>query len=252
MKKKELREHGFTLPQLLRQVENLDREEENVPMTQLRREPLAEQAAEALLERIRSGEWSLGHKLPGETTLAPQLGVGRSTIREAIRQLAGRGVLATRQGSGVFVVAVDVREDWDQVLRRADIDSVIEARIAIEVEASALAADRHTPSELRAMTRAAANRDEHRSDIETHVDADIALHRSIVVAAHNPILTELFDGFTPRSRQAMVDLLRLTSTYASTADQDVHQRIIDAIAARNPTAAATLTRAHLLTLKARP
>ncbi|MBN9629446.1 MAG: winged helix-turn-helix transcriptional regulator, partial [Actinobacteria bacterium] len=56
-------------------------------MTPLRREPLAEQAAEALLDRIRAGEWALGQKLPGETTLAPQLGVGRSTIREAIRQL---------------------------------------------------------------------------------------------------------------------------------------------------------------------
>ena len=218
-------------------------------MTTLRREPLAEQAADALLERIRKGEWSLGQKLPGETTLAPQLGVGRSTIREAIRQLAGRGVLATRQGSGVFVIAVDAPEDWDQVLRRADIDSVVEARIAIEVEASALAAERHTPAELRAMKRAATNRDEHRSDIEAHVDADIALHRSIVVAAHNPILTELFDGFTPRSRQTMIDLLRLSSSYGSDDDQDVHVRIIDAIAARNPAAASALTRQHLLTLK---
>ena len=250
--KKKSREHGFTLAQVLRQVENLGYEEQNVPMTQLRREPLAEQASEALLERIRAGEWSLGQKLPGETTLAPQLGVGRSTIREAIRQLAGRGVLATRQGSGVFVIAVDAPEDWDQVLRRADIDSVIEARIAIEVEASTLAAERHTPTELRAMRRAAASRDEHRSEIESHVDADIALHRSIVVAAHNPILTELFDGFTPRSRQAMIDLLRLGSTFGSSEDQGVHQRIVDAIAARDPLSTATLTREHLLTLKTRP
>src|SRR6478735_2548951 len=114
-------------------------------MTHVRREPLAEQAADALLERIRAGEWTLGQKLPGETTLAPQLDVGRSTIREAIRQLVGRGVLATRQGSGVVVTALEPREDWDQVLSRAGIASVIEARIAIEVEASALAAERHTP-----------------------------------------------------------------------------------------------------------
>ena len=251
MKKKESHEHVFTLAQLLRQVEKLIWVGDNGLMTQLRREPLAEQAADALLERIRGGEWSLGQKLPGETTLAPQLGVGRSTIREAIRQLAGRGVLATRQGAGVFVIAIDAPEDWDQILRRADIDSVIEARIAIEVEASALAAERHTPVELRAMRRAATHRNEHRSDVETHVDADIALHRSIVVAAHNPILTELFDGFTPRSRQAMIDLLRLSSAFGSAEDQDVHQHIIDAIAARNSTAAASLTREHLLTLKTR-
>ena len=60
-----------------------------------------------------------------ETTLAPQLGVGRSTVREAIRQLAGRGILATRQGAGVFVVALDAPEDWTRTVARADILAVI-------------------------------------------------------------------------------------------------------------------------------
>ncbi|BCW57395.1 DNA-binding FadR family transcriptional regulator [Paenarthrobacter nicotinovorans] len=220
-------------------------------MTQLRREPLAEQAAEALLERIRGGEWALGQKLPGETTLAPQLGVGRSTIREAIRHLAGRGVLASRQGAGVFVTALDEPDDWDQVLRRADIAAVIEARIAIEVEASALAAERRTPADLRAMRRAAGERDLNRSGVEEHVDADTVLHRSIILAAHNPILTELFDTFTPRSRQAMIELLRRRGEHGSDADQLTHMRILDAITGRDAAAAATLTREHLLALKAK-
>jgi DNA-binding transcriptional regulator YhcF (GntR family) len=88
---------------------------------------LADQAADALFARIRSGEWALGAKLPGETTPAPQLGVGRSTVREAIRQLAGRGIPDSRQGSGVFVTALDAPDDWEEVLRRADIVTVIEA-----------------------------------------------------------------------------------------------------------------------------
>jgi DNA-binding FadR family transcriptional regulator len=218
-------------------------------MTPVRRESLADQAADALMERIRGGEWGLGHKLPGETTLAPQLGVGRSTIREAIRQLAGRGVLITRQGSGVFVAALEAADDWDQTLRRADITAVIEARIAIEVEASALAAERRTPAELRAMRRAVAERDAHRAGIEEHVDTDMALHRSIVAAAQNPVLIELFDSFTPRSRHAMIELLRLRGEYGSDADHLTHERIIDAIADRDSTAAAALTRSHLMTLK---
>ncbi|MFT4212989.1 MAG: GntR family transcriptional regulator, partial [Microbacterium sp.] len=123
-------------------------------MTQMLRTPLAEQAASALLDRIRAREWALGARLPGETTLGPQLGVGRSTVREAIRLLAGRGVLQTRQGAGVFLVALDAVEDWDAVLRRAGIVSVIEARIAIETEAAALAAARRTPADLRAIRRA--------------------------------------------------------------------------------------------------
>lgn len=114
-------------------------------MAQVRRTPLAEQAADLLLERIRGGEWALGAKLPGESTLGPQLGVGRSTVREAIRRLAGQGVLATRQGAGVFVASLDVLEDWRTSLSTADITSVLEARIAIEVEAAALAAVRRSP-----------------------------------------------------------------------------------------------------------
>ncbi len=219
-------------------------------MTQVRREPLADQAAELLLERIRAGEWQLGQKLPGETTLAPQLGVGRSTIREAIRQLAGRGVLTTRQGSGVFVTALDAPEDWDAVLRRADIATVIEARIAIESEAAALAAERRTASDLRAIRKTLDGRRRHPAGIEAHVDADTAFHRSIIVAAHNPILVELFDGFTPRLRQAMIDMLRLRGEDGGAADDDRHVRLADAVAARDALAAAAESRSHLTDLKA--
>lgn len=213
--------------------------------TQVRRESLADQAAELLLERIRSGEWALGEKLPGETTLAPQLGVGRSTVREAIRQLAGRGVLTSRQGAGVFVTALEAPEDWDAVLRRADIVSVIEARVAIEAEAAALAAARRTPADLRAIRRALARRAENRSDTERHVDVDTQFHRAIVVAAHNPVLVEMFDSFTPRVRAAMIDMLRLREDFSSDADHRAHVDLADAIAARDAATAARLSRAHL-------
>ncbi|MGB4135041.1 MAG: FCD domain-containing protein [Microbacterium sp.] len=216
---------------------------------QVTRAPLADQAADLLLERIRSGEWRLGERLPGETTLAAQLGVGRSTVREAIRQLAGRGVLASRQGSGVFLLALDAPEDWDVVLRRAGIVSVIEARVAIETEAAALAAVRRTPADLRAVRRALAQRDAHRTDIESHVDADTLFHRAIVVAAHNPVLVELFDSFTPRLRAAMIDMLRIRGEFGGDDDHAAHAELAAAIAAHDASAAARLSRAHLLALR---
>ena len=218
-------------------------------MAQVTREPLADQAAELLLDRIRSGEWGLGEKLPGETTLAPQLGVGRSTLREAIRRLAGRGVLASRQGAGVFVTALDAPEDWDTVLRRAGIVPVIEARIAIEAEAAALAAARRTPADLRAIRRALGERAAHRTDIESHVDADTAFHRTIVAAAHNPVLLDLFDSFTPRLREAMIEMLRIRREFGDDVDHDAHVDQAEAIADRDEQAAAARSRAHLLTLR---
>lgn len=217
-------------------------------MTIVRREPLAEQAAELLLERIRAGEWALGAKLPGETTLAPQLGVGRSTLREAIRQLAGRGVLATRQGAGVFVTALDAPENWAQKIGRADIRAVIEARIAIEVEASALAAERRTPAELRGLKKALDARESHREQIAELVDMDAAFHRTIIAAAHNQILLQLFDSFIHRSREAMIAMLCDRGSHGDDADHAAHQRLYDAISQGNPAAAAATTRDHLLSI----
>lgn len=216
---------------------------------QVRRHPLAEQAADLLLTRIRAGEWPLGHKLPGETTLAAQLGVGRSTLREAIRVLAGKGVLASRQGAGVFVTAQDIPEDWDIVLRRATITSVLEARIAIEAEAAALAAERRTPADLRALRRALAVRGADNRSVADLVDADTAFHRAVLVAAHNDILTQLFDTFLPRSRAAMIDMLTIRPMPAPDEDHTAHEQLTEAIAARDPAAAAKYSRAHLHTIK---
>lgn len=219
-------------------------------MAQVRRVPLADQVADALFTRIRAEEWALGAKLPGETTLASQLGVGRSTVREAIHQLAGRGILDSRHGSGVYVTALEAPEDWEQVLRRVDIVTVIEARTAIEVEAANLAAVRRTPSDLRAIRRALELRTTPGQGVEEHVDADMALHRTIVIAAHNEVLTELFDGFVPRVRRAMVDMLRIRPVPDAQADQVAHAVLVDAIADRMPDAAARASRAHLDALKA--
>jgi len=216
----------------------------------VRRESLADQAAALLRSRLAAGEWAIGERLPGETTLAPQLGVGRSTVREAIRQLAGQGMLASRQGAGVFVIALEAAERWSDVVERAGIVAVLDARTAIEVEAAALAAERRTAAQLRRLRGALAERARHRAGIERHVETDLALHRGIVLAANSPILLELFDDFAPRSRVAMADMLRIRGHHGDEADQAVHAAIVDAIQAGDAAAAAARTRAHLQSLRA--
>lgn len=221
---------------------------------QVTRSSLVEQAADLLAERIASGEWQLGQRLPGETTLAPQLGVGRSTVREAIRVLAGRGMLQSRQGAGVFVLALDAEADWDSVLRTADIVAVIEARSAIETEAASLAAARRTPADLRAIRRALQHRADSIGDTENYVDADTDFHRRVVIASHNDVLLQLFDSFVPRLRQAMIELLRIRparqkDTRAASADHDVHGALVDAIALKDTELSGRLSRDHLAELR---
>lgn len=218
-------------------------------VSQVQRQPLAAQAAQLLLTRIKDGEWALGQRLPGENTLAAQLGVGRSTLREAIRELAGKGVLDSRQGAGVFVTALDVTDDWDTVLRSANIASVIEARIAIEAEGAALAATRRTPADLRTIRRTLAARGVTGQSVPEHVDADMAFHRAVIAAAHNDVLIQLFDAFLPRLRLAMIDMLKIRPIASEPCDHDLHQQLADAIVARDPAAASAASRTHLSALK---
>jgi len=220
-------------------------------MQALIRQPLADQAAALLRERIRSGEWALGSKLPSEVTLAPQLGVGRSTVREAIRQLAGQGLLQSRQGSGVFVMSLEGAESGIQTVLQASVIAVIEARIAIEVEASSLAAERRTPPELRHLRRLLAERSPEGKTPEQLVDADVAFHRAIVAASGNVILLEMFDAFSARLRQTMVDMLRARPMADPHTDHTIHGSIVDAIAERDGDEAARITRAHLTDMKRR-
>jgi len=218
-------------------------------MVSVQRESLSEQAARLLLDRIQAGEWKVGQKLPGETTLAPQLGVGRSTMREAIRQLAGRGIVTSRQGAGVFVHALSPIDDWDSFVVRATIASILEARVAIECEAAALAAERCTGDDLLAIRAALARRGAETDTIDDRADADMAFHRSIVTAGKNELLTELFDTFAARSREAMMQMLELSGEPATEADQLVHAEIVDAIASHDAVEARDLSRSHLEALR---
>ena len=64
---------------------------------------LSDRVSQALLARIESGRLKAGEKLPPEAVLAPEFGVSRTVVREAISRLKHGGLLESRQGSGVFV-----------------------------------------------------------------------------------------------------------------------------------------------------
>ncbi|MER5197202.1 FadR/GntR family transcriptional regulator [Streptomyces sp. NPDC002755] len=218
------------------------------PLGAVRPSPLVEQAAEALRARIAEGYWPVGAKLPGETTLAKELGVGRSTVREALRALAGAGLVRSRQGAGVFVVATEPAEDWPTRLRRAAVTDVYEVRAAVEVHAARLAARRRTPEDVTAIQLALrGRRAASEGDDEAFVDADIAFHAAVVAAAHNPVLTDLFAEFVPVLRKGLVDLLTLTGLRVqepNTSD-GAHEALARAVADGDPEAAAAVLTAEL-------
>ncbi|MEV0210259.1 FCD domain-containing protein [Streptomyces sp. NPDC050788] len=219
-----------------------------MPLGALRPSPLVEQATEQLRAQITGGHWPVGTRLPGETTLAKELGVGRSTVREALRALAGAGLVQPRQGAGVFVIATEPAEDWPTRLRRAAVTDVYEVRMAVEVHAARLAARRRTPEDVAAIELALEGRRTASSgDDAAFVDADIAFHAAVVAAAHNPVLTDLFTEFTPVLRTGLVELLALTGLRTrdpNTADA-AHEALVRAVADGDAEGAAEVLRAEL-------
>jgi GntR family transcriptional regulator, transcriptional repressor for pyruvate dehydrogenase complex len=222
--------------------------ESPMPLGPVRPSPLVEQAADRLRAQITDGHWPVGSKLPGETTLARELGVGRSTVREALRALAGAGLVQPRQGAGVFVIATEAVEDWPTRLRRAAVTDVYEVRMAVEVQAAGLAARRRTPQDVTAMeTALEGRRAASAADDTAFIDADIAFHAAVVAAAHNPVLADLFTEFTPVLRTGLVDLLALTGLRAddpNTADE-AHEALVRAVAAGDAEAAVEVVRKEL-------
>jgi DNA-binding FadR family transcriptional regulator len=216
-----------------------------MPLGSLRPSPLVEQATEHLREQIVSGQWPVGTRLPGETALAAQLGVGRSTVREAVRALSGAGLVKSRQGAGVFVISTDPDEDFSTRLRRAAIADVYEVRAMVEVQAARLAAERRTEADVAGLEAAlAARREAAGGGGAAFVDADIALHAGVVTAAHNPVLTDLFAEFAPVLREGLIDLVALLAPDDGDAS---HAALVTAIASGAPDTAADVLAAEFAT-----
>jgi GntR family transcriptional repressor for pyruvate dehydrogenase complex len=219
-----------------------------MPLGALRPSPLVEQATEHLREQITGGHWPVGTRLPGETSLARTLGVGRSTVREALRALAEAGLVRARQGSGVFVVATEAAADWPLRLRRAAVTDVYEVRMIVETQAARLAAARRTDEDVTALEAALeARRAAADGGDAAFVDADIALHAAVVAAAGNPVLSDMFAEFVPALRDGLiglVDLLGLRDTDRNIGDRS-HAALVDAIRHGDADAASGVLEAEL-------
>jgi DNA-binding FadR family transcriptional regulator len=226
-------------------------------LTDIKRSSLVDQVIERLLAQLQAGNWPLGYKLPPENTLASELGVGRSTVREAVRVLAHNGFLEVRQGAGTFVIAVQPASESllsqpvanDQTLqvrlRRAKILDVYEVRRAIELEAARLAATRRDEDDLARIDAALARREKARQFAlnEDYIKADLDFHVAVADAAHNPVLSELFGTFAEVLHEA---LALLVADAPSRIDaRNAHFELAQAIRDKDSAAAERATLEHI-------
>lgn len=211
----------------------------------LRRGPLVELAVEQLTRLVGAETWPVGERLPAETELATLLGVGRSTVREAVRALVHAGLLMTRQGSGTFVVALAPASVWDARLRRAEILEVYEVRQALETRAATLAAERRTPEDIATIDAKLAARQAARGGPrEEFMRADLAFHQAVVAATHNRLLIEMYASFEPALFEGLLALGSDTDLPRPDVS-DAHDRLAAAIRAADPEAALRATEGNL-------
>ena len=216
------------------------------------RDVLPERIAARLVSLISDRQLRPGDKLPPERDLAATMQVSRPSLREALRALAMLNVVEIRQGSGTYVCSLRPEvliEHLDFVFALDDTTfaELLEARQMLEPGLAAAAAIRATDEEmaqLRAcVSRAAAQVD----DPEAFLFADLELHQIISVAARNQIIARVMESLT---RLGMASRRR-TATLPGVRAQSVqdHQAIVEALARRDPEAAANIMRQHLETVK---
>ena len=201
--------------------------------TIIQRRSLAEEVAEQLQVRIIKGKLKKGDKLPVEAELMEIFGVGRSSIREAVKKLENMGYLKVLQGKGTFIASPSpAQEPLEQRLKRADIKELHEVRNILESAIAKKAAQRHTMQDMEDMMKYLAVRKEAAESgvLEECIEADIRFHISIAKAAHNEILFELYSSVATRLLDSYKLMYKDTAHFVES--QPLHEKVAESIASQ--------------------
>jgi GntR family transcriptional repressor for pyruvate dehydrogenase complex len=150
----------------------------------------------AALEReILSGRFRTGDRLPTEGELSRTTGVSRTVVREAVAALRAAGLVETRRGAGAFVTVQAARPRVGPGMLQATLDdilAVLELRLAVEVEAAALAAARYSDEDIKSLSAVLDSMGE-LTDWSRAVAGDLAFHRAIATATHNKYFADFIE-----------------------------------------------------------
>ena len=216
---------------------------------QARAPRVTEGAIDKIRERIVSGAWGPGDRLPKESELAAELGLSRNSLREAVRALSQLRVLEVRQGDGTYVSSLEpglLLESTGFIthLLLGDTElELYEVRRILEAAAAALAAGRIDAQEKTDLERSLERMGEARN-VEELVEADVAFHAVIARAAGNAVLTSLLASLATRTMRARLWHGR-EADGALNETRDEHRRIYEAIMAGDPELARANATAHI-------
>ncbi len=204
---------------------------------------------------ISDGGFAPGDRLPAERELIDSLGISRSSLRKGLDALEREGTIWRHVGKGTFISRPESQStsaDIDRISQKISPIQMMRARLSLE---PAIAREAAINASSDAFEKIIEARDQAlaASSWEIYEAKDDAFHRSIADATGNVLLRSLYDHLNQVHRavawgQVVRKTERPAAAHASFAE---HDRIVDAINARDPVAAHGSMRAHLNTVSAR-
>lgn len=160
----------------------------------IQKKSLADMIAETLKQQITEGTYRAGDKLPTEPELMKTFGVGRSSVREAVKLLVNMGVVRVQQGSGTFVAVPSNNDDVNIKMSTADRTELDEVRKILDIAIVEKAVARRTEKDIERMRASLEKRkvNVEKDLLEECIEADLNFHIAIADAAHNRILADIY------------------------------------------------------------
>lgn len=195
---------------------------------------LPEQVSEQIANLITDRALHAGDKLPNEFEMAEQLGVGRGTIREAVKILVSRNVVEIKRGRGTFVChhpgVVDDPFGFAFVKdKKKLVMDLCEIRMIIEPEIAALAAERATEEEVEELQKTADEVAVLCRQRKQHMEKDIEFHEKVAKYSKNSVTPKL----TPVIQAGVSVFIHVTDLSLALDTIRTHQMIVDAIRAHD-------------------
>jgi DNA-binding FadR family transcriptional regulator len=210
---------------------------------------VTDEAIEKIKAMITTGALRAGDRLPREADLAAELGLSRSSLREAVKALALVNILDVRRGDGTYVTSLEPRLLLEALSFITDFhrdDTVLEflqVRRILEPAATAMAAERITPQQIEELREHLDSLGETPSTEEL-VANDLEFHRLIVGVAGNSVLASLVDSMSGPTARARV-WRGLTQSGTTQRTLTEHRAILDALAAHEPEIARSWATVHI-------
>jgi GntR family transcriptional repressor for pyruvate dehydrogenase complex len=219
------------------------------------RTSLSDEIVEQIIDLISRGVLKPGERLPSEKELCLRFGVGRTTIREALRSMAVMGVLDGRVGEGTFV-STDSRRylektlQWGLLIDRKNVSDLVETRLMLESQTAYAAADRATEENFQEIQEALEGMQRSLESPEEYLEHDLQFHLAIARATQNTILFNLLSMTRGYLQTWISESLSKPSTrrIRLRAESSVreHQKILQALRKRKPAEARQAMTEHIL------